>query len=457
MKPTERLGAFAASCATAEFDRKIMDNAAFCWLDAFGLGLLAKDEPTVAAMAAISEGSGAARGAWLWASGGKAALASAVEANATAVHGHFHDDSDYSSWSHPGSLIVPPAVSLSDAGGQRVDAALRGIIAGYAAVDWLGADETVARGLISNGIRTSPTLGTIGAAATGAAILGISPEQAANAIGIATSITGGLLEPVRVGSDEWRIQNAHAARGGILAAELAAREVIGARSALDGPKGLLSSYARMDAVPPEWDRDPNPDAVVRAVAKPYATLGDNMSAAIAAKLLFDDRVDHQRIRSITITLWRPYSEYPGTDFRGPFVRSAQAMASTVFAVGAMLSKGRLTYAENDTGRDDPDILRLAKVATIEPDDVGDAEDSRITLTMEDGSTVTRHSREAARTLLYHDRDRARLLFAERAQSVGFARERANAMTDAVFGFIDGGPDPQISKLLANFLGRDCDL
>ncbi len=73
---------------------------------------------------------------------------------------------------------------------------------------------------------------------------------------------------------------------------------------------------------------------------------------------------------ITITLWRPYSEYPGTDFRGPFERCAQAMASTVFAVGAMLSKGRLTYAENDTGRDDADILRVAEIATIEPDDVG---------------------------------------------------------------------------------------
>jgi 2-methylcitrate dehydratase PrpD len=443
-----RLGAFAASCATAQFDTQILDNAAFCWLDAFGLGLLAKDEPTVAAMADLSAGTGGARKAWLWAGAGHGALAAAVEANATAVHGHFHDDSDYASWSHPGSLIVPPAVSLCDADGLGIDAALRGIIAGYAAVDWLGAGERVARGLISNGIRTSPTLGTIGAAATGAAILKLDAERAANAIGISTSITGGLLEPVRVGSDEWRIQNAHAARGGIMAAELAARGVLGAQSALDGPKGLLPSYARMDRAPDDWQGDPRPDAVVRAVAKPYATLGDNMSAAIAAKLLFDDGVDHTRIRDIEITLWRPYSEYPGTDFRGPFDRIAQAMASTVFAVGTMLSKGRLTYAENDAGRTDRDVLRLAGLARIEPDDVGDAEDSRITLTLDDGTKLSRHSREAPRTLLYHDRDRARQLLGDRAEASGLDRNRAVAICDTVFGYIDGGPDRAIADLLA---------
>ncbi len=451
--PTARLGAFAAACASKTFTAEVMDNAAYCLLDAFGLALIARAEPTVAAISALAlTVAPQKRAAHLWTDGRLSSLNTAVEVNATAVHGHFHDDSDYSSWSHPGSLIVPPALTLGEGIGANLDSALRGIIAGYAAIDWLGAKESVARAMISKGVRTSPTLGTIGAAATAAAVLGLTAEQAVNAIGISTGITGGLLEPVRTGSDEWRLQNAHAARGGVLAGELARVGVLGAPSALEGPKGLLAAYAAMSELPKEWTEDPAPDAVVRAVAKPYATLGDNMAAAIAAKLLHEAGVDHRAIKAVRVTLWRPYSQYPGTDYRGPFTRTTQAMASTVFAVGAMLSLGHLDYAVNLEKRNDPNILRLAAMAVIEPDDVGGPEDSLIELTLSDGSKIGRHSREAPKTLLYHDRPYSRSLYADRAALAGYSRAKAEALTGAIFDSIDKGRSVPVSQLLGDFFG-----
>lgn len=435
---TARLGRFVSGCATRELSPASLEKAAVCLIDGFGLGIIARDERTSRAYReVVTPLDGRAHTARIWADGTPVSVAEAVCANAIAAHGHFHDDSEYSSWTHPGSLIIPAAVSLGEATGADVGQVLRAIVSGYASVNWLGAEEEVARALIGRGVRTSPTLGRIGAAATAATLLGLDERQATNAIGIATSITGGLLEPVRTGSDEWRLQNAHAAQGGLLAAQMAARGVVGAPTALEGPKGLLAAYAALDEVPARWQSDPDPDSIVtHVVAKPYATLGDNMAAAIASKLLYDNGVDIGAIRSIRITLWRHYAEYPGTDFRGPFTETAQALASTVFAVAAMLVHGQLEFDINRDHREDPDILRLAELSAIEPDDIGGPEDSVVEITFADGRTMSRSSREAPRTLLYHDRPTSEALAEERLVRMGWKAGSGTEFARAVFAEAD---------------------
>lgn len=286
--PTSRLGQFVARCGRDHISRQVLEKAAICLLDGFGLVLLSCEERTSAAARALAlpvEGrEGTAR---LWVGGCRTGVSSAVLANAIAIHAQFHDDTDFSSWTHPGSLIVSVAAGLGEAVDAPLELVLRGIVAGYDALVWLGADERVARSMIERGIRTSPTLGAIGAAATAAVILRLEEEAAVNAIGISSSIAGGVLEPVRVGSDEWRVQNGHAACGGLLAAQLAARGVVGAASGLEGSKGLAHSLGGLDVVP-EWEINPRVDAILGIVAKPWATLGDNMAAAAAAKLLHED-------------------------------------------------------------------------------------------------------------------------------------------------------------------------
>ncbi|MEJ8574227.1 MmgE/PrpD family protein [Microbaculum marinum] len=455
VQPTARLGRFASDCATMPLSQEVMDKAAYCLLDAFGLAILARGEATFLAycdtIADLPEKPGYAR---IWGNGAHTLLSGALEANGIAVHGHFHDDSEYSSWSHPASFVVPAAVSLGEACGADLDLVLRGIVSGYTAMNWLGAGETVARAMIARGVRTSPALGTVGAAAAAATVLKLDSGQAAKAIGIATSITGGLLEPVRTGSDEWRLQNGRAASGGVTAALLAARGVVGAPTGLEGPKGLLAAYAGLDAPPPDWSADPDPEAIVSAiVAKPYATLGDNMAPAVAAKLLHDDGVDVDAIDGIRLTLWRPYSEYPGTDFRGPFTETAQALASTVFATAAMLTFGELEYDINRDRRDHPTVLRLAAIATIEPDDVGGPEDSTIELRMKDGTVLTRSSREAPRTLLYHDRPTATALIEARLLRMGWAPGRGTAFAEQVFGAIDSKRAVAVGGLLDPVIRR----
>ncbi len=445
---TERLGAFVARCVDDAMAPAVVEKAAICLLDALGLAVMARDERTFAALRSllvpVKPSPIAAR---VWADGACVPLSEAVMANALAVHAQFHDDCENSSWSHPGSLVVPVAATVAGATGAFLDRALRAIVAGYATMHWLGANEHVALALIARGVRTSPTFGTIGAAAAGAVVLCLDQRRATSAVAIAASITGGVLEPVRVGSDEWRVQNAHAARGGLLAAQLAERGIVGAPNALEGAKGLLCSLAGLAEMPPTWQADPRPDSILGVWSKPWATLGDNVAVAAAAKLLFASGIDAARICGITVRMNRHYAEYPGTNFPGPYERVVQAIASTRFAAAAMLVHGRLAYSISFECRQDPEILRLVELTKIEPDDDFTQFDASVELTLDDGSKVRRDAKQSPRTLLFHDRATAADLVEERLARGGRPEGVGRELAAAIFGTIDQGAPVELRDLL----------
>lgn len=448
LNATARLGTFAATAPAAGLSPDVAAKAAICLLDSLGLALAARDEPTAAAARSMTTVVAAgARTARIWADGNHAPLSEAVLANGIAVHAHFQDDTDHDSWTHPGSLISPVAVSL----GETLDAPLRTVLTaltvGYSTLKWLGAGEAVARGLIGRGVRTSPTFGTIGAAAAGAAALGLDAAKATNAIAIAACTTGGTLEPVRCGSDEWRVQNGRAAHGGLIAAELAARGVQGAPDALEGPKGLLRSLAGLDRMPDQWLQAPDIGTMIGIMAKPFATLGDNMSAVLAAHMLHRDRIDLSLIKRITVTIWRPYTEYPGTSFKGLFTRTVQTQASTAFAVAAMLRYGRLDYDMGVAHRQDPKIMALVEKTIVEPDDIGTHLDATVELEMQDGARHRRTAREAPAMLVFQDEARAGEVFEARLAGSGMPAGKGSSLAAEVFASARNGGSMPIRTLL----------
>lgn len=448
MNATQRLGSFLARSVAAELAPEVTSKAAICLLDAFGLAVVARDEPTAMAARAIAVPVEMKEGtARLWANGSRAVLSEAVLANGVAVHAHFQDDTEHESWSHPGSLVPPVSISLGDTLGQPLMTVLRATVAGYATMKWLGAGEIVSRGLIGRGIRTSPTFGTIGAAAAAAVALGLGPERAASAIAIAANSTGGTLEPVRCGSDEWRVQNGRAAHGGLIAAQLAARGVVGAPDALEGPKGFLRSLAGLDEVPAHWAVDPDPAMMAEVMAKPFATLGDNMSAVVAARLVHRDGIDLSRARRITVSIWRPYTEYPGTNFKGPFERIVQTQASTAFATAAMLAYGELGYEMGVEKRADPRILALIDKISVQPDDEGGALDATIDIELDDGRVHRRTARESTETLIFQDEPRASEVFEERLTKAGYSAGFGRALAAEVFAAARDGGDVPIRTII----------
>lgn len=433
MSATQRLGQSLERFRTQAFEPVVWQKATMCLLDALALAHVARDEHTALAMRDLTTPLPAdVPGVRLWPYGIQATLTEAVAANAVAVHGHFHDDSDPASWCHPGSLIVPAAVGVAELSGGTLETVLRSIIAGYSTLSWLGDKEHVAHALIQRGVRTSPAFGTIGAAAAASIGFGLTAQQAANAVAIATSMTGGLLEPLRCGSDEWRVQNAQAARGGVLAAQLAARQVTGASTALEGTKGFLQTYAGVSEVPESWQQPLRPEAILAIYAKPWATLGDNMAAVRAAKLMHDDGIDTSKIVSLQIKILRAFAEYPGTSFKGPFTLPVQALASTGFATAAMLLFGDLEYDVSLEQRNNPSLLALVQKSTVVPNDLGTKLDAELTVVMSDQSVRVRHAAEAPRTWLYHDPETSIAIFQKRMSSRGFSPQGSHDFAVELF-------------------------
>jgi 2-methylcitrate dehydratase PrpD len=256
-----------------------------------------------------------------------------------------------------------------------------------------------------------------------------------------------VVEPVRAGSDEWRFQSAHSARGGLTAAQLAQRGVLGAPDALEGPKGFLRSLAGLTETPAKWRADPDVQIMLRIMAKPWATLGDNMSAVAAAKLLHDDGVPLERARRITVRIWRPYTEYPGTSFKGPYERAVQTQASTAFATAAMLAYGELDYDIGVEHREDPRILKLISVTNVEPDDEGTELDAEIVIQLTDGTKLRRTAKESARTLIFQDRARATEVLEQRLARSGLPPNSGTSIARTVFASLDQGRDIGIGTVL----------
>ena len=447
---TTILGQSLAEFRSHAFESAVWEKATMCLLDALGLAQIARNEATTRAMCDLSTvldptTPGSAR---LWPCARRTSLPEAVAANAVAVHGHFHDDSDSASWAHPGSLITPAAVGIAESRNGDLETVLRSIIAGYSTINWLGDQEHVAHALITRGIRTSPAFGTIGSAAASSVGFGLDAQQAANAVAIGTSITGGLLEPLRCGSDEWRIQNATAARGGVLAAQLAARGVKGAATALEGSRGFLNSLAGIQVRPQGWSRPLQFDAILGIYAKPWATLGDNMAAARAARLMYEKNIDTSRIRSISVKIWHAYTDYPGTSFKGPYTLPVQALASTAFATAAMLIFGDLEYDAALNQRENPAVLDLVRKVSVVPNREGTKLDAELRVTMRDGTEYVEHAANAPRTWLYHDPDTSIAIFERRMGASGFDASACRTMATGLF-------DPQARKGLIRPLLDQC--
>jgi 2-methylcitrate dehydratase PrpD len=140
---------------------------------------------------------------------------------------------------------VPVAVTVAQALGKP-DAArfAQAIAAGYEAMTRLSLAISGAT-ILYRGIWPTLFSGPVGAAATAAPLLGLDPEQTADAIGIALSLTSGAAG----GGNARFVLLGQAARAGVWAALAAAKGYRGDHALLDGDWLQRSHGIALDAAP----------------------------------------------------------------------------------------------------------------------------------------------------------------------------------------------------------------
>jgi 2-methylcitrate dehydratase PrpD len=216
------------------------ERAAAAILDTIGVILAGASEPVSRIVqelvAAEAAGSCTVLGTPMRAGASGAALA-----NGTAAHALDYDDMCFVSLAHPSAPLVPALLATAESGSTSQPPSGRALLDAYI----VGFEIEARFGRLMNprhyqrGWHCTSTLGTVGAAAAAARLLGLDAPAAGHALAIAASSASGLKE--NFGSMVKPLHAGLAARNGVIAAMLAARGLTASTSALDGPQGFLTA------------------------------------------------------------------------------------------------------------------------------------------------------------------------------------------------------------------------
>ncbi len=168
------------------------------------------------------------------------APAAALAAGAL-VHGLDFDDTHAGGLVHATAVVLPAAFSVGQQVGATGVEVVTAATIGYEVVCRVAA--AVPHGFHARGVHATHAAGTLAAAAVTARLLGLDEATSTNALGIAGSSSGGLLEFLDTGSSTKQLHPGTASMAGVLAARLAAAGASGPASVLEGRYGLWATLS----------------------------------------------------------------------------------------------------------------------------------------------------------------------------------------------------------------------
>jgi 2-methylcitrate dehydratase PrpD len=246
LQVTSAVASIADFVANGAVTAAARERAATAFKDTCGVMLAGAVEPAARMMQSIAEDEGAGKcriiGTPLRTSPGFAALA-----NGVAVHSLDYDDMCFVSLAHPSCALVPAILAAGETVHASGTALLDAYVVGFELECRLG-NVMNPRHYHQRGWHCTSSIGTVGAAAAVARVLGLDAHAVQHALGIAASSACGLKE--NLGTMVKPLHAGIAARNGLMAAQLAQRGFTSSPHALDGPQGYLaamdSEHATLD-------------------------------------------------------------------------------------------------------------------------------------------------------------------------------------------------------------------
>ncbi|HEY6257898.1 MAG TPA: MmgE/PrpD family protein [Xanthobacteraceae bacterium] len=399
-------------------------------IDIIGLCVTARREPYVTRAIAGFDDAGACTAI------GHAPPMSAAGAafvNGTAAHGEDFDDTFEGGPVHAGAVVVPAVLAACEK--QRLDgaAALIGVAVGVETLCRLGL--VAPKAVHKAGFHPTAVFGAMAAAAGVAAALRLEPRQTVDALGIAGSMAGGIIEYLAEGAWTKRLHAGWAAQSGLRAALLGREGFLGPRTVFEGVHGLFHGFAHTtkgdyDALIGDFgERWVTPTLAFKpypcgTMIHPYIDCARRLAArGIKAEAVTDMVCD---VAEGTVhRLWEPLAakQRPGNGYGAKF--------STPYCVAAALVRGNVGLDDfSDAAVRDPAVLPLAakvryRIDPANPYPNGFTGHIRATLT--DGSVIEErqpHMRGGAQEPL--SRADIEEKFALNAQHGGWDKSRTDA-------------------------------
>ena len=292
---------------------------------------------------------------------------------------------------HPGATVLPPGLAIAQ---QQGGISGRSLIAAFVAGNEIMIRIGRATGHTNEarGFHAPGTTGPFGAAVACAHLLGLDAAKMTNAIGIAGSLAGGLLEFAKGdGGMVKRLHLGRASEAGVLAASLAASGFTGPRTVLEGQFGFLRVFCTEFEVA-ELTKGLGRDFVTTStVLKRYPV---HATAHAAVRAVRDLQTEHGftggDVEAITVTGNKRMVE------RHAIAEPADLMLaqySIPFCVALALHReARDPESYDESALTDPQIRALTRRVRIVPEvESGHgAMGSTVTLALADGRHFERH-------------------------------------------------------------------
>lgn len=158
----------------------------------------------------------------------------AAMVNGAAAHVLDYDDNFDPAKAHASAVLFPALIALGEARGATGAGLIDAYIVGLQVMGHVG--QAVNPFHRNRGWHATCTMGAIGAAAGCARLIGLSVEQSAHAVSMATSRAGGFMS--QFGTDTKPLHAGFAASGGVQSALMAEAGLTAGANTLDGPTGL---------------------------------------------------------------------------------------------------------------------------------------------------------------------------------------------------------------------------
>ena len=242
--PAADLGAVVAALSYDDLPVSVVRAAERRFADTVGVALAGAAEGAGAlateTFATLSTGPATLLG------GGSAAVHDAAFVNGVAGHCLDYDDVLAAIHVHPSVVVVPAVLAVAEAQDLDGPDAIAAYVAGVEA-QWYAA-APVTPGHYERGWHATGTIGTVGATAAVARLLGLDAGETTHALNAAVSAASGLKR--NFGSMTKPFHAGHATAAGVVTAHLAARGFTASADAWTGPNGFYDCFGGAD--PPDY-------------------------------------------------------------------------------------------------------------------------------------------------------------------------------------------------------------
>ena len=267
MDETLRLAEFVADTSYDDLPRDVVEATKVYILDNLASGFVGSVTPWADMVGEMARGSASQGPCSVFGRGWTTSPSYAALVNGTMI-GSFETDHAFVQGScHPSAAVFPAALAIGERDHLDGRSLLASVALGYEVVCRVGLAATRAVEDVA-GFHGPGTNAPFGGAAGAGKAMGLDTNRLANALGIAGSHAGGLMEFAPEGAMTKRIHVGRGSQMGLESAMLAARGFTGPSTVLEGDRGFLAVYSP----------SPRPELLLDSLGERYILLDITVKA-----------------------------------------------------------------------------------------------------------------------------------------------------------------------------------